>query len=127
MSTHLHLVVSAKNHNLSDVLRDLKKFTSKQIMAAIMNNSKESRKEWMMEIFRKEGQKNSRNSIFQFWWQDNQPQELYSPAFIFQKMNYIHNNAVEAGIVEKPEDYIYSSAKDYAMTKKCGLPDLVFL
>ena len=127
MSNHLHLVVSAKNHNLSDVLRDLKKFTSKQIMAAIMNNSKESRKEWMMEIFRKEGQKNSRNSIFQFWWQDNQPQELYSPAFIFQKMNYIHNNAVEAGIVEKPGDYLYRSAKDYAMTKKCGLLDLVFL
>ena len=127
MSNHLHLVVSAKNHNLSDVLRDFKKFTSKQIMAAIMNNPKESRKEWMMEIFRKEGQKNSRNSGFQFWRQDNQPQELYSPAFIFQKMNYIHNNAVEAGIVEKPEDYIYSSAKDYAMTKKCGLHDLVFL
>ena len=78
MSNHLHLVVSAQNHNFSDVLRDFKKFTSKQIMAAIMNNSKESRKEWMMEIFRKEGQKNSRNSVFQFWRQDNQPQELYS-------------------------------------------------
>ena len=57
MSNHLHLVVSAKNYKLSDVLRDFKKFTSKQIMAAIMNNPKESRKEWMMGIFRKEGQK----------------------------------------------------------------------
>jgi len=42
-------------------------------------------------------------------------------------MNYIHNNAVEAGIVERLEDYLYSSANDYVMTKKCGLRDLVFL
>jgi REP-associated tyrosine transposase len=48
-------------------------------------------------------------------------------AFIFQKTNYIHQNAVEAGIVERPEDYLYSSAKDYFHTKKCGLLDLVFL
>jgi len=29
-------------------------------------------------------------------------------------LNYIHNNPVEAGIVERPEEYIYSSAKNYA-------------
>jgi putative transposase len=42
-------------------------------------------------------------------------------------MNYIHNNPVEAGIVDKPEDYLYSSARDYIHAKKCGLLDLVFL
>ncbi len=127
MSNHLHLIVSAKNANLSDLLRDFKKYTSKQIVAAIAANPKESRKEWMLEIFKREGAKNSRNSEYQFWRQDNRPMELYSGPFIFQKMNYIHNNAVEAGIVEKPEDYLYSSAKDYKLTQKCGLLDLVFL
>jgi hypothetical protein len=39
---------------------------------------------------------------------------LYKPETIKQKLNYIHNNPVEAGIVEKPEEYIYSSAKSYA-------------
>lgn len=29
-------------------------------------------------------------------------------------MDYIHNNLVEAGLVFKPEDYVYSSAIDYA-------------
>ena len=53
--------------------------------------------------------------------------ELYSAAFIFQKTNYTHQNPVEAGIVEKPEHYLYSSAKDYVLTKKCGLLDVVFL
>ena len=44
MSNHFHLIVSAKNENLSDVLRDFKKFTSKQVISAIENNPKESRK-----------------------------------------------------------------------------------
>jgi REP element-mobilizing transposase RayT len=127
MSNHLHLIVSAKNNNLSEILRDFKKFTSKQIIEAIINNKHESRRDWMLKIFEDEGSKNSRNKSYQFWRQDNQPQELYSPAFLFQKINYIHNNPVETGIVEKPEGYLYSSAKDYYATKKCGLLDLDFL
>ena len=71
--------------------------------------------------------KNSRNKKYQFWRQNNQPQELYSAEFIFQKVNYIHNNPVEAGIVEKPEHFLCSSAKGYFLTKKCGFLDLVFL
>jgi putative transposase len=31
---------------------------------------------------------------------------LYSPKFIREKMDYLHNNPVRAGIVEKPEDYL---------------------
>jgi REP element-mobilizing transposase RayT len=127
MSNHLHLVVSAKNEDLSDILRDFKKFTSKQIIEAIINNKQESRRDWMLKIFKEEGSKNSRNKEYQFWRQDNQPTELYSPKFVFQKINYIHNNPVESGIVEKAEDYLYSSAKDYHATKKCGLLDLEFL
>jgi len=81
----------------------------------------------MLEIFKKADEANNRNSEYQFWRQDNQPKELYSPAFVFQKLNYIHNNPVEAGIVEKPEEYLYSSARDYKQTKKCGLLDVVFI
>ncbi len=45
MSNHIHLVVSAKNSDTSDILRDLKKFTSKRIIAAVHNDQQESRKE----------------------------------------------------------------------------------
>jgi REP element-mobilizing transposase RayT len=127
MSNHLHLIISAKNKDLSDVLRDFKKYTSKQVIAAIQNNQHESRKDWMLRIFKEQGESNSRNKNFQFWRQDNQPMELYSSAFIVQKINYIHNNPVEAGIVDKPEDYLYSSARDYFHAKRCGLLELVFL
>ena len=41
--------------------------------------------------------------------------ELYSPAFTVQKLNYIHNNPIEAGLVKKAEDYLYSSARNYIL------------
>jgi REP element-mobilizing transposase RayT len=127
MSNHLHLIASAKNHDLSNVLRDFKKFTSKQIVMAIEANKQESRREWMLKIFKTAGEQNSRNKNYQFWRQDNRPQELYSSAFVFQKMSYIHNNPVEAGIVDKPHEYLYSSARDYFYYKKRGLLDIAFL
>jgi REP element-mobilizing transposase RayT len=81
----------------------------------------------MLRIFREQGEKNSRNTNYQFWRQDNQPKELYSPAFTVQKINYIHNNPVEAGIVERPEHYLYSSARDYHCGGKVGLLPVVFI
>lgn len=49
MPNHLHLIVSAiATTSLSDIMRDFKKFTSKEIIRAIENNSKESRKNWML-------------------------------------------------------------------------------
>jgi hypothetical protein len=36
---------------------------------------------------------------------------------IAEKINYIHNNPVAEGLVYKPEDYVYSSARDYCGEK----------
>lgn len=114
MSNHVHFIASAKDENkLSDILRDFKKFTSIKILESIKNNPSESRKEWMLAIFKAKGKENSRNSTYQFWRQDNKPVELTDNIMIDQRLNYTHNNPVEAGIVENAEDYLYSSAKDY--------------
>lgn len=114
MSNHVHFIVSTKEgKKLSDILRDFKKFTSVKIIEEIKNNLQESRKEWMLAIFKVKGKENSRNTTFQFWRQDNQPIELTDNNMIDQRLDYIHNNPVQAGIVEKAEDYLYSSAKDY--------------
>ncbi|MDQ6763784.1 MAG: transposase [Bacteroidota bacterium] len=63
MSNHVHLIISAKENNVSDVLGDFKKFTSKQITKAIIEHSGESRKEWMLKIFKEAGESNSRNAL----------------------------------------------------------------
>jgi putative transposase len=51
--------------------------------------------------------------------------QLYSNYFIEQKVDYIHKNPLESGIVEKPEEYIYSSAKNYCGEE--GLLNIEFL
>ncbi|MCW3807675.1 transposase, partial [Marinilabiliaceae bacterium D04] len=75
---------------------------------------RESRREWLLEQFEKAGLKSSNVSKYQFWRHDNKPIELWSNKVIDVKINYIHNNPVEEGIVYKPEEYIYSSARDYS-------------
>ena len=51
--------------------------------------------------------------------------ELSSNEMIDQRLDYIHNNPLKDGIVEKPEDYLYSSALDYAGGK--GMLEIEFL
>jgi REP-associated tyrosine transposase len=121
MSNHVHLITSARIENLSDILRDFKKFTSKKIISAIDKNASESRGDWMLAIFKSQAAKNSHNTSYQFWRQDNQPMELYSPSFDVQKLNYVHDNPVEAGLV----DYLYSSARSYVRTGQVSLLDVL--
>ncbi len=127
MSSHIHLIISAKENNLSDVLGDFKKFTSKKLTDAILLSPGESRKKWMISIFKEAGELNSRNTKYQFWQQDYQPKEIFSPRFAAQKLEYIHNNPVEAGIVKKAEEYIYSRARGYYYGKQCRLLKIEFL
>ena len=127
MSNHIHFILSAKEgYELSNILRDFKKYSSDKVIKAIEQNTEESRKDWMLKLFKLAGKKNPRNSCYQFWQQDNHPIELNSNYLVDQKLEYIHNNPVKAGIVEKAEDYLYSSAIDYYTGKK-GLLEIEFL
>ena len=115
MSNHMHLITSAsEGFTLSGIIRDFKKHTSTTIVDTITKNTRESRRNWMLWIFKRAGEKNSRNKGYQFWQQDNHPVELSDIEMLKQKMDYIHQNPVRAGIVLEPEDYVYSSAIDYA-------------
>lgn len=127
MTNHVHFLASAKNKDLSNVLRDFKKYTSHRIIQEIEGNTHESRREWMLPLFKQAAAGNPRNSDNQFWRQDNHPIECYSRDFTTQKMNYIHNNPVNAGYVVSPEEYRLSSAKDYATLKQSGLLDIAFI
>jgi putative transposase len=113
MTSHVHLIIGTSGQDLQDTMRDLKSYTSKQLKKAIEENSTESRKEWMLWLMKRAGEKNSNNISFQFWQQDNHPIELTSYEIAKQKLDYIHNNPVEAGFVSLPHEYLYSSAKNY--------------
>ncbi len=126
MSNHLHLLAEAdEGFHLSDILRDFKKFTSKAIIKEIIDNPQESRKKWLLNEFKFAGKILKRPQDFKFWQDGNEAKEIQTTSFLEQKLDYIHNNPVRAEIVPEPEEYLYSSAKDYAGEK--GLVDIVFV
>jgi len=113
MSNHIHCMVSA-NDSLSHIIRDFKKFTSKEILKAIGDHIQESRKEWLLMIFKYHAKFNKRVEKFQFWTHENHAVELTSNEMIESRVNYIYQNPVRAGYVELEHEYIYSSAKNFA-------------
>ena len=80
----------------------------------------------MLLLMETAGRENSNNDNFQLWQQDNHPIALPSLEIAHQKLGYLHNNPVTAGFVAKPEDWLYSSAKDYYTGKK-GMLDIILL
>jgi putative transposase len=110
MSNHVHLIAAAQEgHRMQDIMRDLKKYTSKQIVKGIREHPGESRREWMLRIFREAGAANSNNTEYQFWQQHNKPIELSNNGMIERYSAYLHENPVKAGYVELAEDYVYCS------------------
>lgn len=122
MTNHLHLIVSSDTHQLSDIIRDFKKYTSKQIIAAIAANDKESRKAWMLNLFAFAGRGNSANTTYQFWQHQYHPVALDTTEKLEQLLAYLHNNPVRAGLVLSAEHFTYSSAITYYHQQKGLLP-----
>jgi REP element-mobilizing transposase RayT len=114
MGNHFHLVVQQKKGKLSEWVKDFKKFTSKKLVKLIIDNPQESRREWLQMIFEYHAKFNKRTGDLQFWTHDSHAIELYRPEMIERRMKYIHDNPVRSGIVEKSEDYLYSSAGNYS-------------
>ncbi len=122
MTNHVHLLASAKEgSSLSDIMRDLKKFTSGKIHTAIKEHHGESRREWMLDLLMKAGEANKHNAAFQLWQQNNQPMQLTTPAEVDRVVDYIRMNPVNEGIVDHPEAYCYSSAYEQGMLKLAEL------
>jgi REP element-mobilizing transposase RayT len=112
MSNHIHLIIQSEDGKLSDLIRDFKKFTAKNILEKIQVVP-ESRKEWMLERFKLAAEKHTRNKNYQFWQYGNHAEEIYTNKFMWSKLDYIHLNPIRAGLVEKDSQYIYSSASNY--------------
>ncbi len=102
---------------MSDFLRDFKKFVAKRILESLEKENIESRKKWMLARMKFRGTQVKRNEQYKFWEDSNHPVWIESTKFLEQKLNYIHMNPVKALIVEEPEQYIFSSARDYAGKK----------
>ena len=117
MSNHLHLVAQAnEGFQLSGLIRDFKKFTAKKIIEMVKEEP-ESRRDWLLYRFSFTGKFDNRIKDYKVWQDTSHPILLNNNTIIDQKISYIHENPVRTLIVNRAEDYIFSSASDYTGIK----------
>ena len=126
MTNHIHMIMGSQQNNPENIMRDMKRWTSIQLKEAIRNNPRESRKDWMLQLMEEAGKENSTHNEFQLWQPENHPIELYTPEVASQKLDYLHYNPVKAGFTDLPENYLFSSARDYYTNRK-GLIEVKLL
>jgi putative transposase len=122
MSSHIHMIIGSQGEKMETIMQGIKSVTSRNLREAIKNNNAESRRDWLLWMMERAGKLNKHNGSLQLWQEGNHPIELFDNKIMKQKLEYIHNNSVVSGFVEKPEDYLYSSARDYTEIK--GLLDI---
>ncbi|WP_374988008.1 transposase [Marinoscillum sp. MHG1-6] len=105
MDNHFHLIWQVRTgHKMKDVQRDFLKYTAQQIKFSIITHESEMLKEL---------QTNGADRRYQFWQRNSLSIPLYSRSVFEQKLDYIYQNPVKAGMVAAPWEYYYSSAAFY--------------
>ena len=109
MPDHLHLLLFPIGESqIYEFMRDYKRFTAGRI---IRQAKLEGITDWV-NAFEAAGNETSRGEN-KLWQDDYWDKNIFSEQFLRQKLNYIHRNPVRAKLVEKPEDYAYSSYRNY--------------
>lgn len=115
MSNHFHLIWQMTgDHQRGDVQRDFLKYSGQQILKLLRNEQSPLLAEIAV---------NAKDRKHQVWERNSLGVPLWTPLVFEQKLEYIHNNPVQAGVCKFPEDYKYSSARFYEKNEK----DWVFL
>ena len=110
MPNHIHLIWRTKELNGKESAQgSFLKFTAHTFKKLLKGRQPD-----LLIQFRVE----AGNKKFEFWQRDSLAVHLYTKEVALQKLEYIHNNPVKAGLVHKAEEYVYSSAADYAFGKQ---------
>ena len=118
MSNHLHLIANAEGHTLPEIEKEFKNFTAQKILEDI-SVEPPKRLEWMMARFESFSNLLGLNKKFQIWQTCTNPVyiSLLKSTQLIEQIEFIHNNPVRDRVVTTAEDYLYSSARDYAGMK----------
>lgn len=116
MPNHNHLIAKfSEECPLSDVMRDFKKFTARQVYGQF--RAEDDIK--ALAFLRREGQ--AVKQEYKVWEDGYDARDIFSTKFLQQKMDYIHNNPCQPQweLVDMPEDYLWSTARFYLVNKPC--------
>src|SRR5258707_1367411 len=122
MSSHLHLILRTKEAAAPAYFeRDFKKHTTRTLLKAI-EMEMDFRRDWMLSHFEEYRKSLQRKERFHVWQDCSSPLRIdcKQPGQLLDRIAHIHENPVRERIVEQPEAYLYSSARDYT-----GRPGLV--
>jgi putative transposase len=109
MPNHIHLIIETVNaETISAFMRDFKKFTSTKIRKQLEVDERTDLREKL--ILNAVGKK---RQIFKLWMDRFDDVVIYTEKIFYKKLDYIHFNPVKAGIVNSPEEWKYSSYKNY--------------
>jgi putative transposase len=111
MPNHVHILVRILTpFTLAGVMRDFKKYTSKQIAGHCLAENQQE----LLSIMEEAGEVNKK-SKYKVWEDGYDARDVYSLGFLEQKLDYIHNNPCQPqwNLVDQPEDYRWSSACFY--------------
>jgi REP element-mobilizing transposase RayT len=121
MSSHIHAIPWPDDGvNLSDVTRDFKRYTSREISSEAQQ---EGKKELLSSFSNARKENCAQNvSTYQVWQEGSHPEAIFTRKFAKQKMDYIHLNPVRAGMVKTAVKWPYSSARAYLLGKETYPP-----
>jgi REP element-mobilizing transposase RayT len=125
MPNHVHMIIQAVGVlSIAEILRDLKRFTARAIVAKLNEEKPEGYIEILNQFF-EAGKTLKRITNYKVWQDGNMAKIIFSNKFLFEKLNYIHNNPVEYGLCSLPWEYKYSSAINYAGKEGLILVELI--
>jgi putative transposase len=119
MPNHIHIIAFlGEGHPLSDVMRDFKKFTERQIYHHFQAEGNMN----VLEVFKREGEKVKQE--YKVREDGYDARDVFSMEFLQQKMDYIHHNPCQLQwkLVETPEEYLWSTARFYLDGRPCIIP-----
>jgi REP element-mobilizing transposase RayT len=109
MTNHMHLIAQAKSgFQLSQIVSDFKKHTTREVLKLLV----EDNRKYILNLINNSYAK-KKDSCWQIWKRENYSELIYSYKFFLQKANYIHKNPIKRGYVSEPEDWLYSSARNW--------------
>ena len=104
MFDHLHLLTNRPS-TTSDVLRVVKGLTARRVIDYLKERHCESSLAKLQHATRE------RNYAYSLWQTEKNVFEIFSEGMFMKKLNYIHQNPVRAGYVDRAVDYRWSSAR----------------
>ncbi|HYV92823.1 MAG TPA: transposase [Chitinophagales bacterium] len=111
MPNHIHLCMSIREgHELSDIKNSFMKFTAQRMKLDMLHSNDPALENFIST---------QRDRKYQIWERNALAIPIYSREVMEQKLNYIHNNAIQEKwrLAEFPEQYFFSSAAFYYLNK----------